>query len=234
MIHTLTHPLPAAGFALADPASRPHPKASRIIALSSAIALNLLLFGSLSLPTSLPPGAFKPIIDDTPTLRLIPRTPEVVPVQPVRQPVAAPTPIRHTAIARPRSHAEPTAITAPATPMSEPAVPVTASDDTTETTEVSIAPSAEPVQLAYRQAPAPTYPRSALRMGFGGTVLLRVLVDVDGHPLQVTIERSSGHRDLDEAARRQILDRWQFQPAVRDGHAVQAYGLIPIVFSPQR
>ena len=91
-----------------------------------------------------------------------------------------------------------------------------------------------PVQLAYRAAPPPAYPRNAMRMGLGGTVLLRVLVDTDGHPLQVTIERSSGRRDLDDAAREQVLARWQFQPALRNGLAIQAFGLVPVTFEPRR
>ena len=35
-------------------------------------------------------------------------------------------------------------------------------------------------------------------------MLLQVLVDVDGRPLEVTVSRSSGHRELDEAARLQV------------------------------
>ena len=62
-------------------------------------------------------------------------------------------------------------------------------------------------------------------------MLLKVLVDVDGMPLEVTLERSSGHRSLDRAAREQVLKHWRFQPAVRDGQRVQAYGLVPIDFS---
>ncbi|MDE2407031.1 MAG: energy transducer TonB, partial [Xanthomonadaceae bacterium] len=91
-----------------------------------------------------------------------------------------------------------------------------------------------PLQLAYRQAPAPSYPRAALLHNLSGTVLLQVLVDENGHPLDVTVARSSGHRELDEAARLQVLKRWSFQPATRNGRAVQALGLVPIEFNLQR
>jgi protein TonB len=64
-----------------------------------------------------------------------------------------------------------------------------------------------------------------------GTVMLRVLVDVDGGPLEVTIEVSSGNRELDRAARAQVLKSWKFQPAMQDGRAVQAYGRVPVNFS---
>jgi protein TonB len=70
----------------------------------------------------------------------------------------------------------------------------------------------------------------AIREGLTGTVMLRVLVDVDGKPLDVQIERSSGHRVLDAAARKQVLGKWRFKPAMENGRALQAIGLIPIDF----
>jgi len=86
------------------------------------------------------------------------------------------------------------------------------------------------VQLRYLHAPAPAYPRDALRVGAQGTVTLRVLVDVDGSPLDVRVERSSGNRSLDNAARTQVLRQWKFQPAIDNGRPVQAYGLVPVDF----
>ncbi|HEY5802919.1 MAG TPA: TonB family protein, partial [Lysobacter sp.] len=53
------------------------------------------------------------------------------------------------------------------------------------------------VHLEYEIAPPPPYPVDAIRRSLTGTVLLRVLVDVDGKPIDVRIERSSGHRVLD-------------------------------------
>lgn len=88
--------------------------------------------------------------------------------------------------------------------------------------------------LEYEDAPPPSYPRDAMREGLTGTVLLRVLVDIDGKPLDVRVERSSGHRSLDLAARRQVLARWTFRPAMQDGQAVQAIGLVPIDFALNR
>ena len=85
-----------------------------------------------------------------------------------------------------------------------------------------------PVQLQYASAPAPAYPRNALRARFEGTVMLQVLVDVDGRPLEVTLVRDIGHRELDGAAREQVLGKWRFQPAMIDGRAVQAVGLMPV------
>lgn len=88
--------------------------------------------------------------------------------------------------------------------------------------------------LEYAAAPPPPYPVQALREGLTGTVTLRVLVDVDGRPLAVTIERSSGHRVLDAVARRQVLAKWRFRPARHGGQAVQAIGLVPVEFHLDR
>jgi protein TonB len=87
--------------------------------------------------------------------------------------------------------------------------------------------------LAYVKAPPPTYPRAEIRSGIGGIVLLRILVDVDGRPLEVVVLDSSGNKNLDRAARENVLKNWLFQPAMRDGQPVQAYGKVPVVFSMQ-
>ena len=107
----------------------------------------------------------------------------------------------------------------------------TASPDTIEPQAGTPLPG---VRLEYLQAPAPGYPRDALRDGIQGTVMLQVLVDVDGRPLDVQIQHSSGNRQLDNAARRQVLERWMFRPAMKDGRAVQAIGLVPIAFNLDR
>jgi protein TonB len=86
------------------------------------------------------------------------------------------------------------------------------------------------VRLEYAKAPPPPYPRDALIGGLQGTVLLQILVDVDGRPLQVDVHRSSGHRRLDDAARKFVLKHWTFRPAMRNGRPVQAVGLVPIAF----
>jgi TonB family protein len=51
--------------------------------------------------------------------------------------------------------------------------------------------------------------RSQLR-GQKGTVLIDVVLDANGHATRADVQRSSGHRLLDLAARRSVLDKWQF------------------------
>ncbi|WP_313456253.1 TonB family protein [Stenotrophomonas sp.] len=87
------------------------------------------------------------------------------------------------------------------------------------------------VQLQYRTAPPPTYPIAAIRGNEQGTVVLRVRVEADGKASSVVIERSSGSRALDTAARQQILRHWRFVPAQVNGQTVVAEGLVPVTFS---
>ncbi|GAB1408139.1 hypothetical protein MASR1M8_20580 [Thermomonas brevis] len=226
----------SAGFAMLHPASRPQLDATRIATLSGTLAVNLLAIGLLMLPLSLPPPA--PLAERKPDMEWvwIPRTP-VTPPPPVPVDIVR-TPPRSTSTA-PTTRA-PTS-TAPARqPAAVPVPDGAVIDIPGETAEVdagggsagpSIPTTPAPVQLQYASAPAPAYPRSALRAGFEGTVLLQVLVDVDGRPLEVTVFRGSGHRELDGAAREQVLRRWRFHPAMIDGRAVQAVGLVPVAFS---
>jgi protein TonB len=76
---------------------------------------------------------------------------------------------------------------------------------------------------------APKYPVSALRNNSSGTVTVGVQVDADGKPDKVRIEKSSGSRDLDRAAREAVM-QWQFSPKVENGSPVSSELLIPVEF----
>lgn len=86
--------------------------------------------------------------------------------------------------------------------------------------------------LAYAFAPPPAYPIQALRRGESGTVWLRVEVNAEGRPTEVSVHQSSGSKALDLAARKQVLQRWRFVPARQGDQAIAAVGLVPIVFTP--
>lgn len=228
--HTLASFRPA-GFAMLKPASRPQLDAARIVTLSGTIAVNVLAMGLLMMPMTLP--APLPLPDETPPMVydwIKPKPKPPIPVPIVQQQPTPPTaqPVRQqTVIPQPTAIATPV-LTENAT---EQAIESTIIDTgpTVDITPVATGPA--PMQLQYRSAPAPTYPRMAKQRGLTGTVLLQVLVGIDGRPLDVTVAQSSGHRELDEAARAQVLKRWSFQPATRDGQAVQAIGMVPIEFA---
>jgi protein TonB len=76
---------------------------------------------------------------------------------------------------------------------------------------------------------APHYPRAARLRGAEGTALLRVRIAPDGDVVELRVERSSGHADLDRAALRAVA-RWRFQRAGGESTWV----LIPVEFRLER
>jgi len=202
---------------------------ARVAAWSAAIALHLLAFLWLLIPATY--QAITALPRDSTEVRLIPKQqpkpPEPTPVPPeLVQVKVDPKPKTTPTVVPPLP--TPTATLEEAQgiilPAAEPA-PVQAVP--------SVAPSTPMagVQLQYRSAPPPAYPVQAVRNHEQGTVLLRVEVDPSGQPVDVSIERSSGSRSLDQAARQQVLRHWRFVPAERDGQAVAAIGMVPVQFS---
>ncbi|RTQ90611.1 MULTISPECIES: energy transducer TonB [Stenotrophomonas] len=208
------------------PVASPHFDPARVAAWSAAIALHLLAFLLLLIPATY--QAVQVPRDKT-AVRLIEKIPP---------PPTPPVPITPKEIAQvmPKPRTQPVA------------PPLPAPTATVEETQGIALPAAEPAppqlapsidsstplsgaQLQYRSAPPPTYPVPALRNHEQGTVLLRVEVDSSGQPVAVSIERSSGSRSLDQAARQQVLKHWRFEPAQRDGVAVPAIGMVPVQFS---
>lgn len=232
--HPLAHAMPrSAGFALLRPASKPDLDATRILTMSGTIAINLLAMGLLMMPMAMPPPAIDVAAPShDPVVRQIERE-EPVPVafvEKIKVPTTPTKPIQQQVVTPRHFEANSVAITETGT---EQVIADTIAESTGPTTDmgtsVSSAPSA--VQLEYLSAPAPNYPRGALARQIEGTVLLQVLVGIDGRPLEVTVSQTSGNRELDEAARNQILKRWSFRPAMKNGQAVQALGLVPIAFN---
>ncbi|HEX6637335.1 MAG TPA: TonB family protein [Steroidobacteraceae bacterium] len=105
--------------------------------------------------------------------------------------------------------------------------PVTANTITPASMQTAEPPMVETVE--YVRAPAPVYPRESSRRREFGTVLLRVVVDSDGHAAQIRVERSSGYERLDVAAR-QAVEKALFRPYVVNGIRQTAQVLIPIEF----
>jgi protein TonB len=84
-------------------------------------------------------------------------------------------------------------------------------------------------QARYRDTPRPDYPESARREAREGRVLLRVLVDDQGHSKQVEINSSSGNDALDRAAA-EAIRHWRFHPARYGDKPVESWLRIPIEF----
>lgn len=91
------------------------------------------------------------------------------------------------------------------------------------------AKSASDFDSSYRALKPPKYPAAALEAKESGSVLLRVLVGVDGKPKQIEVERSEPAGVFDQAA----IDGargWEFNPAQRAGKPVEEWVLVPIRF----
>ncbi len=208
-----------------------HPDPARIASLSAAIALNLAVVLIASRP--LGPTQLSPLrqLQPIPTIRLI--NPPAVFKAP---PAVELKPLLHApAVVQPHPHALPVShpVVIPSSEGHVAAIPTTTPSLLPQAT-LTDAVAAAPVEasLAYRVAPL-HFPIQALRQGMHGTVLLRVLVDENGKPLQVTVERGSGYALLDRSAREQVLAGWRFQPAMVNGHAVRAWARVPVNFDLQ-
>lgn len=206
------------------------PHATRSVAMALTLSLNLaVLLLALRPETQVeyhapPPQSLLAAVLQPPPPAV--PAPQVPVLRAARQVVALEL---HVAIAHPLP------IATTALPMITPVAPVHA-----PTASSTLAANAEGASgdsdatIAYETATPPSYPIQALRAGIQGIVLLKVLVGVGGKPLQVVIARSSGSRLLDDAARAHVLAAWRFHPAIRDGHAIEAWALVPVRFDLDR
>lgn len=204
------------------------PHAIRSLALALAISLNLvaLLIALRPLPVTLPVALPSPT-----TLRATlwhPAKPIPTPQMP------DPHPVKHVTRTQP-ARITPHPITI--APVIDNPTQVTTAEPSNIVKPVEIPTDAgttsgnNDATIAYETATPPDYPIAAVREGAQGTVLLRVLVDATGKPIQVLVLKSSGSRDLDNAAREHVLAAWRFHPAQREGHAIQAWAQVPVKFS---
>jgi len=119
---------------------------------------------------------------------------------------------------------------------------ITAVTNTPPPAAVSIAPSPPPstgvVHAPVRVAPVidfgqacskPEYPPASARAEETGTVRLKFLIDVDGRVIKSEIERSTGHRRLDEAAR-SALGSCRFKVGTIDGKPEQSWAHVDYVW----
>lgn len=203
------------------------PDGVRIAGTSAAIALNLAVILIASRPISPAQLAMVHQLAPVPLIRLIDP-----PAAPPAPPPVELKPLPHPAL--PKARPQPTAVSPPvSTPTTEgrlaAAPPVTTLLPAPATPTPTMPSPAVEASLAYLSAPL-HFPVQALRQGMHGTVLLRVLVDETGTPVEVTVERSSGYALLDRSAREQVLAGWRFRPATLHGQAVRAWAQVPVAF----
>ena len=133
-----------------------------------------------------------------PPKNLPPPPPAYVP--PVDVPVSAPSPVN--AIAAVSNTPQPVAPPSPA--------------------PVAHVPVSTPAVISASSCEKPEYPSASKRLEEEGTVQLKFLVGVDGKVIESAVEKSSGFRRLDEAARAG-LSKCQFKPGTVDGKPQQSW-----------
>mgnify|MGYP001551591983 CR=1 FL=1 len=207
------------------PQARQHPDPIRIVAISASIAFNVAMIAVLMRPMEFTPARAQ---DESHPVTIIVPDPkplvEPIKVKPLLQPAH-----KTVALSTPHQQAQPV-VTEKATPVSTEVIAPPPTDDTIDTGN-NTPPGPVDASLTPISSPAPTYPLIALREGITGTVELELLVGVDGRVLEARVTRSSGNHMLDNAAREQVLRGWLFKPAIRNGIAVQARGILPIAFT---
>ena len=175
-----------------------------------------------------PPPPPPPKIDPPPAPLPPPPKPEAPPpIAPaLPSPVAAPSPtppaqVPPVEVAVAPSPPQRQAISAVASNAPQP--PAASAAAAAPAAPVPAAPKARtPASVSAAQCDKPDYPSASRRMEEEGTVSLRFLVGVDGKVIQSEIDKSSGFKRLDEAARAG-LSKCRFQPATVDGRPEQAW-----------
>ncbi|WP_051361786.1 energy transducer TonB [Solimonas soli] len=172
-----------------------------------------------------PPQAIQPMMvtfisEAPPRPEPAPPPPETLKPKPQPKMIATPKPT-------------PAAITAP--PLDEPTVderPVEQAPPTPAPAAPAAPPETVPPNFvaAYLNNPGPKYPQMSMKLREQGTVMLLVLVSAEGRADKVTVESSSGHSRLDDAAIDVVKRYWRFVPAKQGDKAVAAWVKVPITF----
>lgn len=199
----------------------------RVAATSTTLAAHIALFGVLMLPPEPQPLATRTAQVEAPiTFQMLPPPPPPPP-PPVAPPVQltppSVRPLATPAAPSPPSTPEPPALVAdhgesPAPPPMPPVLPLPAGPAESAAEFVSYGPDARP----------PIYPLEALKRGIQGTVIVQVLVGVDGRVLDLRIQQKV-HPLLDRAAL-QAVRKWQFRPASRNGQPLPEWASVPVRF----
>ncbi|PPD36234.1 MAG: energy transducer TonB [Methylomonas sp.] len=136
------------------------------------------------------------------------------------------------------SHPQPADVPAPqpipaaevAKPAADAGSPPSSADHPDTDKNLTQAPDSLPhLNAAYLNNPAPDYPPTARAAGEQGKVLLKALIDHQGHVAEISVRKTSGYPRLDHAALNSVK-QWRFVPAQRQGETVAAWVLVPVLF----
>ena len=199
--------------------SRSGYKTSRVVAVAGIAGLHLAAFAlalNMRGPRPDPVAESEPIVVTLASERPSVAAPQMkVQLQQLPAPVAV---VPDVQISLP---AESTAITVAVAPPA-PAVPPAEAGESDGPVAVS--------KPDYLRMPSPVYPVAAKRARAQGVVHVRAVVDVEGLPRDVRVERSSGFTALDKAACDAVMGA-QFKPYRRNNIARAMVVIVPVEFS---
>jgi protein TonB len=158
---------------------------------------------------------------------------KLVAAAPLRRRLRELAPARELALASNRGMIDPAAAadspgpSSPAAPAPAAAVPSASRGPGVAAPRPGVVTSAEP---RYRSNPRPDYPIPSLRRREEGIVLLDVVVQPNGIPASITLNKSCGHPLLDHAAL-DAVRAWTFEPARAAGVPVSSLVVVPVRFS---
>lgn len=151
------------------------------------------------------------------------------PQPPVRVPLVAPPVVVETVVpvSVPRDAVP---VEAAPAPQPAPAIVVAAAPPAPPPPPPVAVPHKVPASaLRYRVEPPVAVPRLSRRLRETGTVVLHVVVDLQGLPRSVSVRQSSGHARLDEQAL-SAMRQARFIPCTADGKPVECESDAPIVY----
>jgi len=160
-----------------------------------------------------------------------------VPAKPTTQPQPVPVPVTPKPAAAVPAPVTPAPLAVADAPNAPPAphAPIGVAVAQPVAAPAPAAPPAAPkVELPsstadYLHNPKPKYPRLSQSRNEQGTVILSVLVGLDGKVREVTVKSSSGFDLLDRTAR-EAVQGWTFVPGKRNGAPVEMAVDVPIPF----
>ncbi len=91
-------------------------------------------------------------------------------------------------------------------------------------------PARTPAHLTVGDCEKPDYPAKAAREGAEGTVRIAFLVGADNKVKDARIEKSSGNRDLDRAAKDKLTECNKFRAGTENGKPVEAWAYVEYVW----
>jgi protein TonB len=202
-----------------DYASRQRKPTKHLIGLGLVVVLHLLFFWAIS--SGLARSVVKKIQGPVEAVLIEEKKPDLPPPPP-------PPPTKN--LPPPPAYVPPVDVPVTATSSANAIAAVTATPQPPAPPPPPVVVAAPPPAPAVR-TPAvvnsancakPEYPSASRRLEEEGTVGLRFLVGIDGKVIESEVEKSSGYKRLDEAARA-ALSRCQFRAATVDGKPEQGW-----------